>query len=35
MYCMYIGMAIGTSWAEEMLNNEKIQAVPLAIVKVC
>jgi len=32
---MYSGMAKGTSWAEAMLNSEKIKPVALAIVKLC
>jgi len=30
---MYSGMAKGTSWAEAMLNSEKIKPVALAIVE--
>jgi len=30
---MYSGMAKGTSWAEAMLNSEKIKPVGLAIVE--
>jgi len=33
MYCIYIGMAKGTSLAEVMLNGEKIKPVALAIVE--
>jgi len=34
MHCMYSGMAKGTSWAEEVSNNEKkIKSVALAIVE--
>jgi len=33
LHCMYSGMAKGTSWAEAMLNSEKIKPIALAIVE--
>jgi len=33
MYCMYSGMAKGTSQAEAMSNGEKIKPIALAIVE--
>jgi len=35
MHFMYISMAKGTSWAEAILNSEKIKPVALAIVELC
>jgi len=35
MYCIYSGMAKGTSWAKVMSNSKKIKPVALAIVELC
>ena len=31
----YCGMPKGTSWAETMLNSEKIKLIALAVIEVC
>jgi len=35
MYCMYSGLAKGTSQAEATSNSEKIKPIALAIVQLC
>jgi len=33
MYCIYSGMAKGTSWAEATSNSEKVKPIALAIIE--